>query len=124
MAKFTIKVRSGQYADLLSGRRSFIVAKDRDVKAGDIVELEEALEGTAEPTGRAVDVVVAEVDRNSRAIVAGFMVLGFRLQGETNDVILGLQRRLAELEADYNEALEALKLYAPICEPLKHREAA
>ena len=116
----SFKVRSGQYADILSGRRSFLITRDREIKAGDVVELEEWRElSPIAPTGRSVEAVVVNCDRSNRMVLTGFMVVGFRLTGELNDIVVALHRQLSELQEDYDEALEALRLHAPTYEPRK-----
>lgn len=121
-AAYVIKVRSGQYADILTGRRSYLITRDRDLRAGDAVELEEVGDHTAAPTGRSLSVIVTNVDRELRTIAFGYMGLGFRVTGELNDVVQYLYRQVDELRADYDECLEALRLHAPSFEP--RRKAA
>lgn len=118
MARFSLTTSSGKFADVLAGRRTFAVIPERPVDTGDVIRI-----SGASVTDRHVFATVTTVDREG-GLRPGFMAIGFRVEGELNDVIQSLYQQLDEARGDYDEAFEALRVLVPDFEPARRREAA
>lgn len=77
MTIHTIQTNPDRFQHTMDGAWYYYVARDRDYRVGDTLELQEVDPETNAPTGRTLQKVIRDIEDSRRGIRPGFLALFF-----------------------------------------------